>query len=157
MIARYLYNRMTGEIGHRWQGPADQLAGNVPPDCACIDADAVIDPQSQRVDIKTAAVVDYKPPAPDVDHEWIDNDEHGRRVRRWVLSQAVADRRRREAEIGAELAALDARLIRPLGELAAYSADVEANLEPRNKARARVDEINRSKETLRAELRRLVK
>lgn len=112
--------------------------------------EGVTDPESQRVDIETGALVDYQPPRPDEHHEWIERNEHGQRIRRWVLKSAIAERRNRVAAIHAQLAALDARLVRALGELAD-----EAYLEPKNIAFSKVADINKQKGTLRAELRAL--
>jgi hypothetical protein len=124
-----------------------------PPEIAGLGTiQGVIDWHSQRVDITTRALVDYTPPPPDADHEWIHDDEHGKRVRRWMLKPGVSERRDRIAAILAELSALDARLIRPLGELAGAAAlDSESIVI----ARTMVDEINTAKDALRAELRGL--
>lgn len=71
---------------------------------------------SQRVDLSTGKVVDWQPPKPDdtplVRHEW-DKD-----TKRWlrIKTQRALDAEH-DAAIAVELAALDAKRIRPLAEM----------------------------------------
>lgn len=144
----YFFRREDGHFDGRSLSAtsADALSLNTPEGFGAMEG--VTDWQSQRVDISTGALMDYQPPPPDADHVWIEDDEHGQRVRRWVLSQSAAERRRREAEIRAELATLDARMIRPLAE-----RDDEG--EEADEARAIIDALKKQKASLRAELRGL--
>lgn len=99
---------------------------------------------SQRVDLESGGVVDYMPECPGADYEFIE--------RRWSMTPAAAARQRRVTQINAELAAIDLKLIRALGELAD-----DGYLEPvdKSKLRARVTDLNIQKGTLRAELSQL--
>jgi hypothetical protein len=96
---------------------------------------------SQKVDPITDQVVDYQPPAPGADYEWLHNDEHGDRVRRWVLKQGVADSRARKAAAQAALNDIDMRMIRALGEHA---------LKNNAESRRRVQDLEDQKVPLRA-------
>jgi hypothetical protein len=141
MMRRHLFSLATGLFDGRTISAPDEsvLALNPPPPGFSYKA-GVTDWESQRVDLSTGAIVDYKPPAPDADHEWRDS------LRRWVLSQSAEDRRRREAERRAELVALDGRLIRPLAERDGEDADEALGI---------IEDINKQKAALRAELRTL--
>lgn len=76
----------------------------------------VLDWQSQRVDISTGQLVDYQPPAPDDDHEWLHDDANGNRVRRWALKPEAAERRARRAAALARIAELERKQERALRE-----------------------------------------
>lgn len=76
----------------------------------------VLDWESQRVDIETGELVDYQPPAPDDDHEWIHDDEDGNRVRRWVLKPEVAERRAVKAAAIERIAELEKKQERAIRE-----------------------------------------
>jgi len=73
--------------------------------------EGVIDWESQRVDLATGELVDYQPPAPDSDHEWVPD------ARRWVLKLEVADRRARRAAALSQIEALETKQLRSLREL----------------------------------------
>lgn len=82
---------------------------------------------SQCVDLESGEVVDYQPPRPSDDHEWIHDDpDTGRRVRRWMLKPAVTQRRAQLAAAKAELEQIDLALIRPMEELMADPKDATA-------------------------------
>lgn len=65
-----------------------------------------IDYLSQRVDVATGELVDYQPPSPDDDHEWIHDDDQGHRVRRWVLKPEAIEQRARQAVARSRIAEL---------------------------------------------------
>jgi hypothetical protein len=75
---------------------------------------------SQRVDLDTGDIIDYRPLAPDDDHEW-----NGDR-KRWILKPDVAERRRGQAQARARIEALEIGQRRPMRELALDSDNVEA-------------------------------
>lgn len=104
--------------------------------------DGVTDWLSQRVAVESEAqsVVDYQPPAPGADHEWIQDDEEGNRVRRWMLKPDVAERRARELVAKAQIEELERKGLRALRELM---------LNPNNPAaRKRVQDMNQQIERL---------
>lgn len=72
--------------------------------------------ESQRVDVETDQVVDYQPPAPDADHEWIHDDAQGNRVRRWVLKPDAVERRNRRSMAIARIAELERKQERAMRE-----------------------------------------
>lgn len=71
---------------------------------------------SQKIELATSEVVDYQPPAPDADHEWIHDDDHGNRVRRWRLKPEVAERQARRAAALARIADLERKQERAVRE-----------------------------------------
>jgi hypothetical protein len=104
----------------------DDLVRNTPPGCAAIEGK--FDAGSQRVDLQTGEVVDYRPDPPDADHEW--NDA----ARRWTLRPEIAAARRARVNAIAQIESLEARQARPMRELAlnpdnARAADVLAEIE----------------------------
>jgi len=127
------------------------LSLNVPEGFGAIEG--VTDWQSQRVNVTTAEIVDYQPPSPGATHKWDSSNK------RWIVRPEIIERDRREAEIIAGLKELDAKLVRPLGELALPPLDERATDDER-KAReiiiadalAMVDLINKLKGAQRAEL-----
>lgn len=90
----------------------------------------VIDVESQRVDPETGELVDYQPPQPDADHEWIHDDENGNRVRRWTLKPEAVERRARKAAAITRIRELEAKLPRAMSEhllgIAPSEEDIEA-------------------------------
>jgi hypothetical protein len=67
------YHMVSGAV-HRQRFSTDDdrasaLAANTPADH--VSMERVLDPFSQRVDVLTGAVVDYRPPAPSPDHECV--------------------------------------------------------------------------------------
>lgn len=76
------------------------------------------DPLSQRVDVSTGAVVDYKPPQPSTDHEW--NAD----AKRWQLKAEVVQRNAQRAAALAQIVALEAGQLRAVRE--ALCGDVAA-------------------------------
>lgn len=120
-----IYHRDTGLILAHFDGPESQVTNNVPPGCAVIDG--TYDALSQRYDVAAGQVVDYQPPAPDADHEWIHDDpQTGQRIRRWRLKPEVADQRKRLAAAKAQIADLEAKQQRALREAFLNPNDAEA-------------------------------
>lgn len=70
---------------------------------------------SQRVNIETGDVVDYKPPAPDDRYEWRENVANGRP--RWVKRVDVAEREGRDLAARQKIAELETQQIRSMREL----------------------------------------
>lgn len=87
----HFYDLETGRLlGKTLSGPdASVLASNTPAGAGAVEGH--YDPLSQRVELATGAVIDYQPPQPSEDHEWVD--------RRWRLKKDAAAReiRRRAA------------------------------------------------------------
>lgn len=110
-----IYSRDTGLILAHYDGPESQLANSVPAGCDAIDG--TYDGLSQRYDAAKGQIVDYQPPAPDADHEWIHDDpQTGARVRRWVLKPEVAEQRARLVVAKAQIADLEAKQQRAMRE-----------------------------------------
>lgn len=102
------------------------LPANTPKGCKAIEGR--FDHLSQRVDIETGEVVDYRPAAPSDDYEW--NGE----VRRWVLSPSA------HAETVKDIAAREAITDAEVGSLRALR---ELLLDPSNAAaRAKLQSVN---------------
>lgn len=75
---------------------------------------------SQRVDLETGEVVEYRPPAPDDDHEW--NADR----RRWTLKPEALERRQQRRQSEARIKVLEQQQARPSRELALDSTNAEA-------------------------------
>lgn len=90
--------------GRRFSGPDRMLHANQPPGMAALKG--AYDHLSQRVDLATGKVVDYKPPAPpDTEFETFAWDAS---IKRWVgTPTAAAHWRRVRAERDRRLAACD--------------------------------------------------
>lgn len=113
----------TGEVlSHSMQLPdAATVAANTPPGFGAVQLQ--IDHLSQRVQLvqddfgnAVPVLVDYQPPAPanDADQTWAWDAT----IRRWVSVPTQAALNRKAAEpILAQLAELDAKLVRPAGEV----------------------------------------
>lgn len=140
-VSKYIYNTETGALLHRYVGPESQLDVNVPPGCSTIEADLVIDANSQRVDLETQKVVDWQPPRPDENHYW----DSG--ARRWLINPIVAETQRRRADLIQRIKELDERLIRPMAELFENPND--------GAAREIYSKLKTEKDTLRTELKAL--
>lgn len=114
----------------------EQIAMNTPPGCAAIEGR--FDAGSQRVDLSTGEVVDYRPASPDAEHEW------NEAARRWTLRPEIALVRRARANTIAQIESLEARQLRPLREL---------SIDPSNMAaRDMIDQIDRQIRALRLTL-----
>lgn len=113
-ITGWIYDATTGDLLYRFNGSDSQLDANKPEGCGFIKGE--YDGLSQRVDPSTGQVVDYQPPAPDDDHEWIHDDEDGNRVRRWVLKAEVAERRAIKAAALQRIAELERKQERAMRE-----------------------------------------
>lgn len=81
----------------------------------CLYIEGIFDHLSQRIDIATGKVIDYQPPRPSADHEWV-HDEDGVRVRRWRLNKEAQEAINADKSARIELAEIDSRLIRYLDE-----------------------------------------
>src|SRR5690606_34596661 len=88
----------------------------------------VTDWLSQRVDLETGQIVDYVPPQPSDDHEWIHDDAEGNRVRRWLLKPEVAERRARKAAALKRIMELEAKLPRAMTERALGITPTESDI-----------------------------
>lgn len=77
----------------------------VPEGCGVIEG--WHDHLSKRLDLTSGEIVDYQPPRPDANHEWIHDDEHGNRVRRWALKPEVIECRARRAAAVARIVELE--------------------------------------------------
>lgn len=90
------------------------IAGNEDDNIGLIEG--VRDWQSERVDLETGQIIDYQPPAPDDDHEWLHDDEQGNRIRRWVLKPEAAERNARQAAAQTRIAELAQKTERAVRE-----------------------------------------
>ena len=82
-MTHWLFDLSTGLFTGRSISASDEfLAANRPDGFDWISG--VSDSQSQRVDLQDRSIVDYKPPAPSDDHEWIPERK------RYRLKPAVA-------------------------------------------------------------------
>lgn len=95
-------------------GREEVLTANTPPGCGVYEGET--DYLSQRVDVESKHLVDYQPPAPGDDHEWIHDDEQGNRVRRWALKPEAAERIARRAAAIDRIAQLERKQERALRE-----------------------------------------
>jgi hypothetical protein len=97
------------------QAPDDHtIALNTPEGHTAIDhprEGPLLDCFSQRVDVATGNIVDYRPPAPSAEHEW-----HAP-SRRWHLSAPAQARNRERATAVRQIAALEARGQRAIREV----------------------------------------
>ena len=75
---------------------------------------------SKRYDEETQRVVDYVPPAPDVDHEW------NATARRWHKRPEAIQREHQRAQALAQIAELEQRQARPQRELLLNPGSKEA-------------------------------
>lgn len=90
---------------------ADEIIrANTPAEYAA--REGVIDPCSQRVDLKTGEVIDYRPAAPDEHHEW--NDQR----KRWLLKPDIANVRAIDAATREKIAEIERSQQRAVRELA---------------------------------------
>ncbi|RQO57964.1 hypothetical protein DBR47_14315 [Paucibacter sp. KBW04] len=149
------YRIDTGEVlSHSMHLPdAETVAANTPPDCGAVQMQ--IDHMSQRVQLvpddfgnAVPVLVDYQPPAPadDADQTWA----WAATIRRWVSVPTQAALNRKAAEpILAQLAELDAKLVRPAGEVTQALALGQA---PPAAAVTKLQEINAEKAALREQL-----
>jgi len=99
-------------------GFEEGLRLNTPPGHATIEGD--IDHLSQAVDLKTGEIIDYRPPAPDSDHEWNST------TRRWQLKPEVQELQQKRAAALAEISALEAQQPRAIRELLLDPDNVDA-------------------------------
>lgn len=149
------YRLDTGEVlSHSMHLPdAETVVANTP--AGCVAVQMAIDHLSQRVQLvpddfgnAVPVLVDYQPPAPadDADQTWAWDAT----IRRWVSVPTQAALNRKAAEvILAQLAELDAKLVRPAGEITQAMA-LGQTLPPN--AVSKLQEINAEKAALRAQL-----
>lgn len=117
MRTAHFYDLVTGIFNgdeFSFFGREEILTQNTPSSCGAHEGN--VDYLSQRIDIGTKKLIDYQPPAPDADHEWIHDDEHGNRVRRWRLKPEVAERRAQRAAAIALITQLEKKQERALRE-----------------------------------------
>ncbi|HEY0684772.1 MAG TPA: hypothetical protein VGD45_20715 [Steroidobacter sp.] len=107
------------------------------------------DPLSQRVDPQTGDLVDYQPPAPDDDHEWVIEDEHGNRRHRWVLKAEAVERQTRKAAATARIAELGRKTERATRE---FLLGIVPTEEDRAAGAMTLEEIENELATLRLEV-----
>ena len=110
-VRKYFYSKEDGALLYLYDGPAEQLVDNTPPNAGHVDADLVTDPPSQRINVLTGAVIDWQPPRPSDGHYW------DTQARRWFLDPIVEARNRRTDEIMQTIKGIDERMIRPGFEL----------------------------------------
>ena len=84
--------------------PEADAAANAPPDHLPIEG--TFDHMSQKIDVTTRQPVDWQPPAPSEHHEW------DVAARRWRLSAAATERQAKRAAAMAEIARLEAGMLR---------------------------------------------
>ena len=144
----------TGELTGMKISNEDDLARNTPPGCAWIAGD--IDHHGYRVELRpddfgnasVPVVVQYQPPTP-ADSPW-QTWAWDATARRYIATPTQAALNRAAAEvIMAQLAELDAKLVRPAGEVTEAMATGQA-LPPG--AVAKLQEINAEKAVLRQHL-----
>jgi hypothetical protein len=120
-----LYSRETGLLtGVVISVPGNLLAQNIPSGCAAMVGE--LDHMSQRIDLSTGEVIDYQPAQPSPDHEWIHDNEQGKRVRRWQLTAAAGARNNASDQARGEIARLEAQQLRSVRELLLNPNDIEA-------------------------------
>lgn len=83
MSAFTIYRRDTGQIVGVFSGSDRHLDANVPEGCAAVPGR--YDGQSQRIDPETEQAVDWQPPQPSADYEWVG--------RRWVPNSEALRKR----------------------------------------------------------------
>jgi hypothetical protein len=133
-----LYDPATGIFNGMTISASDEelLKKNIPDGCGAIDG--VIDHLAYSVDIETGTVVDYQPPQPNDDHEWITD------TKRWQIKPDIIKKQQDKAQALAQLQLLDAKHLRALDEVIA---------EPDNMvARDNLDAIRKLKIQLRKKL-----
>jgi hypothetical protein len=111
------YDPATGLFtGRRYSGPSKYLDINTPSGMSHIAG--TYDHLSQRVE--SGEVVDYRPTAPDEDHEW--NEE----IRRWRVKPEIAEQRQRRKSALKQIDELERRQLRPARELAIDPSNEES-------------------------------
>lgn len=118
MLTWHIYDMRTGLFTGRTYSSSDEasLSLNLGENEAAVTG--VIDYTSQRVDLSSGEVVDYQPPPPEPrsDYEWIHDDEHGNRVRRWVLKRDLSERISRMEAARSRIAELESKQERAIRE-----------------------------------------
>ena len=105
----HFFDTATGELlGRTFSGPESALAANTPPGAQPIEG--AFDHRSQRVDLDTGHVIDWRPPQPDADHEWHPD------IRRWRKTAAALATANRRAAAQARIDAAEARQLRAIRE-----------------------------------------
>jgi hypothetical protein len=141
-VTHWLFDLSTGLFtGRSMSASPEFLEANRPDGYEWIDG--VIDPQSQRVDLKDRLIVDYQPPPPSDDHEWIPERK------RYRLKPEVAQAQARRAAAVNEIEQLERASLRPLREV--RLAELDGRAVP-DQARARLVEIETRIAELRADL-----
>lgn len=113
--------------------------GNAPEGHAFIEGH--YDPLSQRVDVETKEVLDYKPPSPSNDHEW--NADH----KRWFIKKGVQDKLDKREIALSKIALLESQQPRLFREMnlpsipKATEREVDAVISKRVKASERLQAI----------------
>lgn len=141
-MTHWLFDLSTGLFtGRSMSASPEFLEANRPDGYGWIDG--VIDPQSQRVDLKDRLIVDYQPPPPSDDHEWIPERK------RYRLKREVARAQARRAAAQTQIEALELSSLRALREI--RLAELKGEPVP-EESRARLDAIEVEIEALRPEL-----
>lgn len=116
------FDPATGQFaGRMYSGPAEALELNTPPGLAPLEGD--FDPLSQRVDLDSGEVVDWRPPQPDADHEW------DSAARRWVKTAVATARDSRRFMARSKIDRAERRQLRALRELALGDQTARARLQ----------------------------
>ena len=107
------YNLTTGHFtGRQFSCSAHDkktLRLNTPKGSGAIVGDH--DHLSRKVNLTTGNVVNYRPPKPDINHEW------NRVAKRWILNEKVREQRHREKQAQASIEKLERQQLRPIREL----------------------------------------
>jgi len=132
-----LYDMSTGKFTGVVIGGSDSIVHVNKGENGAIEG--VFDPLSQRVDLSTVDlqqdpvqlgalpngkskeakkpdVIDYQPPSPGDDYEWVSEDEKGNRVRRWVKKPDVVAKESAEAKARASIDVLERSQFRAVRE-----------------------------------------
>jgi len=127
------YNPETGEFLRRtFRGPARALEANTP--VGFLPWEGKVNPEANKVDLVTGALVAWQSPQPSLDHEWTGAG--------WKVSDQARAVRTRRAEALGKIKALESRQPRVLRELALGD----------DQARARLQAIEEEIQKLRSDL-----
>jgi hypothetical protein len=134
----HFWDQTSGAISsHYFCAPNDRaLRDNTP--AGLIPIEGTYDHLSQRVDLATGKVIDYRPDQPDDDHEW------NERLRRWTKRPEAMAKQIQATRAQRQIERLEKQQARPMRELARNPGDAAA--------RRRIDEIDAEIEALRAQL-----
>ncbi len=131
MIEWHFYDLTTGLFRRQRLASSDPalVEANTPPGCGAYAG--AVDPESQRIDLATGALVDWQPDQPSSEHEW------DPAARRWELTRDAAKREARRIDAEREIERLERQQLRAMREVALDGGNEDA----KTRLRAIDDEI----------------